>query len=252
MEKNAFSILLVKLRKENGMTQQEVADNLNVSNRTVSKWENGDGYPEITILPKIAALFMVTCDELLSGERNELNGRNISLARNNDLLKEKMYRNNIILWIISYLLIGSGYLWFITSLFTYFNIYFATAIFVCFIAIAILMFIYNCLRIKTYNNFVNKYVYNNDKPLNWRSLITYIYFFIVTLIFFLFLIWPFYWQGYFIITPKRIDLWDYVNLYIPIIIMFSSIFILICFLVVSIIKIRKRNKKKEKDKNEAF
>ena len=33
------------------MTQQEVADRLNVSNKTISKWERDDGYPEITIIP---------------------------------------------------------------------------------------------------------------------------------------------------------------------------------------------------------
>ena len=57
------------LRKEKGLTQTELAEKLNISNRTVSKWENGDGYPDITILPELADIFEVSVDELLSGER---------------------------------------------------------------------------------------------------------------------------------------------------------------------------------------
>ena len=60
---------MAALRKANGLTQQEVADKLNVSNKTVSKWECDDGYPEITMLPAIAEIYSVTVDELLRGER---------------------------------------------------------------------------------------------------------------------------------------------------------------------------------------
>ena len=57
------------LRKARGLTQQEVADILMVSNKTVSKWERDEGCPEIMMLPAIAELFEVTVDELLKGER---------------------------------------------------------------------------------------------------------------------------------------------------------------------------------------
>lgn len=57
------------LRKEKGYTQTALAEILNVSNRTVSKWENGDGYPDITILPEISKALDVTVDELLNGEK---------------------------------------------------------------------------------------------------------------------------------------------------------------------------------------
>ncbi len=62
---------ICKLRKENNLTQAALAEKLNISNRTVSKWENGDGFPDITILPEIAKNLGVTVDELLLGERTE-------------------------------------------------------------------------------------------------------------------------------------------------------------------------------------
>ncbi len=61
---------IAALRKARGLTQQEVADRLNVSNKTISKWERDEGYPEITIIPALAELFDVTSDEILRGERS--------------------------------------------------------------------------------------------------------------------------------------------------------------------------------------
>lgn len=57
------------LRKEKGLTQIALANMLNISNRAVSKWENGDGFPDISILPNLAEALDVTVDELLAGER---------------------------------------------------------------------------------------------------------------------------------------------------------------------------------------
>ena len=69
MEKKTMGSFLAALRKAKGMTQQEVADQLNVSNKTISKWERDEGCPEIMMLPLIAELYSVTVDEILRGER---------------------------------------------------------------------------------------------------------------------------------------------------------------------------------------
>ncbi len=59
-----------RLRKERGMTQNELADRLGVSYQAVSRWENESSYPDIKLLPAIAALFGITVDYLLgSGEK---------------------------------------------------------------------------------------------------------------------------------------------------------------------------------------
>lgn len=69
MEQKTIGGFIAALRKSRGMTQQEVANRLNVSNKTISKWERDEGYPEITIIPALAELFEVTSDEILRGER---------------------------------------------------------------------------------------------------------------------------------------------------------------------------------------
>ena len=65
--KSGIGEFLSILRKSKGLTQQEVADALGVSNKTVSSWETGASCPDIGMLPAIAELFGVTCDELLRG-----------------------------------------------------------------------------------------------------------------------------------------------------------------------------------------
>lgn len=59
---------LASLRKAAGMTQQDAADRLGISNKTVSKWESGGGFPDITVLPALAELYGVTADDILAGE----------------------------------------------------------------------------------------------------------------------------------------------------------------------------------------
>ena len=60
---------LAALRKARGLTQEQVAEELCVSNKTISKWESGSGLPDITILPDLAEFYGVTVDDLLSGGR---------------------------------------------------------------------------------------------------------------------------------------------------------------------------------------
>ena len=63
-----FNQKLQQLRKNKGITQEELADALFVSRTAVSKWESGRGYPNIDSLKAIAVFFCVTVDELLSSD----------------------------------------------------------------------------------------------------------------------------------------------------------------------------------------
>lgn len=62
---------IAEKRKEKGLNQIQLAQLLNVSNRTVSKWENGDGFPDISMLPQISDVLDITIDELLTGQKPE-------------------------------------------------------------------------------------------------------------------------------------------------------------------------------------
>ncbi len=89
MEKKTVGSFMAALRKANGLTQQQVADKLNVSNKTVSKWECDEGYPEITMLPAIAEIYSVTVDELLRGEK--LNTEKEDILNNKKSEKQALY-----------------------------------------------------------------------------------------------------------------------------------------------------------------
>ena len=59
---------IAHLRKEKGLTQEELAQHMGISPQAVSKWENDQTCPDISALPKLARLFDVTVDELLEGK----------------------------------------------------------------------------------------------------------------------------------------------------------------------------------------
>ena len=70
------------LRKERGLTQKEVAEQLNVSEKAVSKWETGRGFPEMSLLLPLCKYFGIGINELLSGERLD-EGRYVEKAEEN-------------------------------------------------------------------------------------------------------------------------------------------------------------------------
>ena len=82
-----FNEKLQELRKQKGLTQEELAEVLFVSRTAVSKWESGRGYPNIDSLKAIAKFFKVTIDELLSGD--EL----LTIAEENTRQKENQFRD---------------------------------------------------------------------------------------------------------------------------------------------------------------
>lgn len=70
--------LIAELRKKQGLTQQQLADKMNLSNKTISKWESGAGAPDISNLSVLAEVLGISVDELLRGELNapQLNAEN--------------------------------------------------------------------------------------------------------------------------------------------------------------------------------
>lgn len=68
MDARNTGALIAQRRKALGMTQKQLAERLLISDKAVSKWENGASYPEITLLPPLAQILGITVDELLAGE----------------------------------------------------------------------------------------------------------------------------------------------------------------------------------------
>ena len=65
-----FNEKLKMLRKEKNLTQEELAEKLNVSRQAITKWESGDGTPDIENLKQVSVLFNTTIDELVKEEKN--------------------------------------------------------------------------------------------------------------------------------------------------------------------------------------
>ena len=85
MDQYVTGAAIKELRRQRNMTQLQLAQALNVSDKTVSKWETGKGYPDITLLEPIAEAFGISVTELISG--NRIRNNNVSA----NMLRSKFY-----------------------------------------------------------------------------------------------------------------------------------------------------------------
>lgn len=69
MDQKKIGSFLRELRKEQRITQEDLAEKLNVSSRTISRWETGSNMPDISLLIEIADFFDVSIPEIINGER---------------------------------------------------------------------------------------------------------------------------------------------------------------------------------------
>lgn len=71
MEQEKIGKFILQLRKEKGMTQKELAEKIGVTDRAISKWENGRGMPELSLMKTLCDELGISVNELLSGEKIE-------------------------------------------------------------------------------------------------------------------------------------------------------------------------------------
>lgn len=69
MDQIKIGNFLKELRKEKSLTQEQLAEHFNVSSRTVSRWENGNNMPDISILVELAEFYGIELREIIDGER---------------------------------------------------------------------------------------------------------------------------------------------------------------------------------------
>ena len=93
---------LIYYRKASGMTQAEVASKINYSDKSVSKWESGNGVPDIYVLIQLASIFDVTVNDLIGETESKVHAEN------------KKKRNGLHILIM---LLSSGIVWLVATLF---------------------------------------------------------------------------------------------------------------------------------------
>ena len=76
MKKNTFGNMIAALRKEKGMTQLELAEEMGVTDKAVSKWERDLSFPDVSSFPKLAEIFDVSVDELMQVKPGAKEGEN--------------------------------------------------------------------------------------------------------------------------------------------------------------------------------
>ena len=85
MNQYVTGAVIKELREKKKITQSELAKMLGVSDKTISKWETGKGYPDITLLEPIANVFSISVTELISG--NMVSNVNVSA----NMIRSKYY-----------------------------------------------------------------------------------------------------------------------------------------------------------------
>lgn len=97
IEQEKIGEFLKSLRKAKGLTQSEVADAIYVSPKSISRWEIGDGLPDVSVMPALCDLFDITVDELLRGKRSTANKEeNINQNKISDKNSVKLIRNTVV------------------------------------------------------------------------------------------------------------------------------------------------------------
>lgn len=120
---------LTELRKEQGLTQEALGEKIGVTNKTVSRWENGNYLPPVEMLQELSKLYAVSINELLCGERipakdyqekaeetltDILSNSSFSLKERTDFWKRKWKKEhlltNVLLAVIPVILFAAGIL----------------------------------------------------------------------------------------------------------------------------------------------
>ena len=97
MEQAKVGKFIAKCRKSKNMTQAELAEKLNITDRAISKWETGKGMPDSSIMLELCNELSITVNELLSGERISMNDYTKKMEENLLEFKKSDEEKNIML-----------------------------------------------------------------------------------------------------------------------------------------------------------
>ena len=112
MNQEAIGKFIAACRKEKNLTQMQLAEKLNITNRAVSKWETGKSCPDVSIMMKLCDILGITVNELLSAERISMENYQkkaeenlMELKRKKDQAQKSLLRTELI-WLAIALLLG--------------------------------------------------------------------------------------------------------------------------------------------------
>lgn len=99
MEQKKIGQFIQTLRKEADLTQKDLAEKIGVSDKTISKWENGNGLPDLESLNSLSSFFDVSINEVLAGERKDAE----TYSKNSekvivDLIKKNQKNHKLGIW----------------------------------------------------------------------------------------------------------------------------------------------------------
>ena len=98
-----FSEKILALRKANDLTQEQLAEKLDVSRQSISKWESGQAVPELEKIVALSAIFDVTTDYLLkSSEMDDLSVKTEMLEKQQQMMLIREQKRQQILWCVMY------------------------------------------------------------------------------------------------------------------------------------------------------
>ena len=114
MDYNKIGNLIMSERKAKKLTQAKLAEKLFVSEKTISKWENGNGIPDTNSLPKLCEIFEISINELLNGERISTNNykdkaeeRLLELQKIKEIGDKRLLSMEIVIGILSMIILLS-------------------------------------------------------------------------------------------------------------------------------------------------
>lgn len=114
MDNEKFGKFIAKLRKEKNMTQKEMADKFNLTDKAISKWERGLNFPDISMLKPLAEFFDISVLELLNGEKSEtennIDEKVLKILKQVEREKNRKIKKVIILSIIFVIVILGTYI----------------------------------------------------------------------------------------------------------------------------------------------
>ena len=94
MDQEKIGKFISKVRKEKNITQEQLADKLHITNRAISKWENGICLPDVSIMMELCKILDISINDLFIGEKTKNNENSKKLEENIlNLLKKEELQN---------------------------------------------------------------------------------------------------------------------------------------------------------------